>query len=663
MSNDINNLLDSLFGSSEETGGQSKMAREAQEFLDSLEKSKNGKNADSSQTLLDEAKKLEELNKSVKNDLTEISKRLETDGFNSAVKAQEKNKDLNASFKSVHNKVSGKIIGQDEFISNLLKAFKRPFVMGKSSDLPMGKVIINGKTGTGRHSTLTHMVKELHAENVLDSADIFTVDLSLYQSSEQGKLFTQDLFAAFFSKSSVIVFENYDKCHKSLLSNLTQLVSRGEIILNSRYSMQKGMLIDVGTALVPNAISKINSKGQYLIFLTNDSSNKLADNMGAGFFESIDDVCTTTQFDNKSLNEISKLNFEELIKKCKDLLNFSISYEGDTPHFLTNAYSLTQGVNSMINFCDKCFDALSNFKLNSDLDDCALNVSCDKERLIFSHPQNEIIVALEDSNVNIEALEEIKGSLDELVGLANVKEYVYSLEENYKIQQLRKEQGLKQSAMSMHMIFTGNPGTGKTTIARLVSRYLKNIGVLTGGQLIEVTRADLVGRYVGHTAPLTNQVISSAIGGVLFIDEAYSLCRGEDDSFGLEAVDTLVKGMEDNRDNLIVILAGYTNEMNEFLKSNSGLVSRFPNIIEFPDYTVEELYKITEIIVRSKGYKLDESCKELLISKFIKMKISPASGNGRLVRNLVESAILNQSKRLVKDNSDKYEILTKEDFS
>ena len=145
-----------------------------------------------------------------------------------------------------------------------------------------------------------------------------------------------------------------------------------------------------------------------------------------------------------------------------------------------------------------------------------------------------------------------------------MKEYLLSLENHIKVSQLRKQRGLKTAEISKHMIFTGNPGTGKTTIARIISRMMKVCGILKQGQLVEVTRADLVGKYVGHTAPLTMEVINSALGGVLFIDEAYSLYRGKDDSFGLEAIDTIVKAMEDHRDDLIVILAGYSKEMSEF---------------------------------------------------------------------------------------------------
>lgn len=216
----------------------------------------------------------------------------------------------------------------------------------------------------------------------------------------------------------------------------------------------------------------------------------------------------------------------------------------------------------------------------------------------------------------------------------------------------------------MHMIFTGNPGTGKTTIARILAKYLKAIGALRGGQLVEVTRADLVGRYVGHTAPLTNTVIQSALGGVLFIDEAYSLYRGGEDSFGLEAIDTLVKGIEDNRGDLVVILAGYTREMQLFLSANSGLASRFPNQIEFPDYTGEELYRITLSIAKSKGYNLDESCRDVLIQWYDEQQAADAAtnGNGRMARNVLEKAILNQAKRLIADADADLALLLPGDF-
>ena len=223
---------------------------------------------------------------------------------------------------------------------------------------------------------------------------------------------------------------------------------------------------------------------------------------------------------------------------------------------------------------------------------------------------------------------------------------------------------MKTAEVSKHMIFTGNPGTGKTTIARLISRYMKAIGALSRGQLVEVTRADLVAQYVGQTAPLTMSVIKSAIGGVLFIDEAYSLYRGKDDSFGLECIDTIVKAMEDNRDDLIVILAGYSREMSVVLESNSGLKSRFPNTIEFKDYTGEELYAIAKIQAKSKGYVIAEGAEEELTDYFDEVQSINAAeaGNGRLARNIIEDAILRQSRRLVHHPDEKMDELKLEDF-
>ena len=245
-----------------------------------------------------------------------------------------------------------------------------------------------------------------------------------------------------------------------------------------------------------------------------------------------------------------------------------------------------------------------------------------------------------------------------------VKEIVLSMEEHAKVAQMRHKQGLKNAPVSRHMIFTGNPGTGKTTMARLIARLFKALGLLSQGQLVEVSRSDLVGRYVGHTAPLTRQVIESALGGILFIDEAYSLVRGKDDSFGLEAVDTLVKGMEDYRDDLIVILAGYSREMSEFLEANSGLQSRFPNILHFADYTGGELTQIAQSIARGKEYVIEESCLNDLTIYFntVQMNDSQRSGNGRLARNVVEKAILNQSGRILKHPQARLDLLVREDF-
>ena len=263
-----------------------------------------------------------------------------------------------------------------------------------------------------------------------------------------------------------------------------------------------------------------------------------------------------------------------------------------------------------------------------------------------------------------ETLDELLAQLHQLVGLQNVKDELESLIHLLRIRTIRQERGLPLPQTSLHMVFSGNPGTGKTTVARLLSKIYARLGVLKKGHLIEADRATLVSGYVGQTAIKTKKVVEKAMGGVLFIDEAYALYRGGEDSFGLEAIDTLVKGIEDHRDDLVVILAGYTKEMQLFLSANSGLASRFPNQIEFPDYTGAELYKILCSIARSKGYTLDAACELPLVTYFDRKQAEDAAtnGNGRMARNTLEKAILNQSKRLVADPDASLELLVVGDF-
>ena len=633
---------------------------------------------DMNAALLEQQKKLDEMlrkqNAELRRDTTQealaqsrkMLEDMEADGLLAKGTTEVRQEHL-GSFEGLAAEVKKTVLGQDAFVDGVLRAMRRPFVLGTEAPTARNVILLCGAPGTGRHFALTETARCMAARGLLQSDKLAVMDLALYPNPGAEKLFLQDLYAALHAPGEILVFEHYESCYPGFLKTLADLTVKGSAPLSSRYLVNKeGILVDAGTALAPGAVSRITPCGKYLVFFSQKGREALADKFGAAFVSALGDVCETSAFAREALAALAAQQLNALAAKVKTRLGLTLSAGADVRDYVAAQCSPKQGAEGLSACCDKIFRALSEYCLQTD---AALTGT-----ITLTAREDGLDFALNDAGPQklfdllpaayTGAVEETRKELNDLVGLAPVKEYVFGLADNIQVQQRRAAAGLKTASLSMHMIFTGNPGTGKTTIARLVAKYLKAIGALKGGQLVEVSRGDLVGRYTGHTAPLTNSVIQSALGGVLFIDEAYSLYRGEQDSFGLEAIDTLVKGMEDHRDELVVILAGYTREMETFLTANSGLASRFPNKIEFPDYTADELLDITNVLARGKGYRLAGSCTEPLRGYYERRQAEDArtAGNGRLARNTLEKAIFHQSRRLVAEPAAELDVILPSDL-
>lgn len=547
------------------------------------------------------------------------------------------------------NKVATELVNlyplQKEFITKLMVAFKRGFIL-KSKNNYKNLITILSNEEVIVTDILNQVTTKMNDEVLLLGGNGY-IDCAEFSDADKLPHFQNALIEQLNTKNEIIIFKNFKVLCKEGVKFLSSMFCDGKAKYN-------------------NGANELDGDNRYFVILTSAKQEEFAELVGKDMFSVIGDLIELNELTQEEINQFSTNILNNYILKMRQELNISLFYDTNIIPIVVNAYNKNIGMKSVDIFIEHTiYKALVEFKLRQQ--------PAVEQKVIIIFDGNQLGIFWNDTVIPLDkllpkamnnGLEEVKQKLEKVIGLDPVKEYVLKLEDNVIAQKMRENSGLKTSAVTMNMIFTGNPGTGKTTIARIVAEYLKALGVISEGQLVEVSRNDLVGEYQGQTAQKTAEKINSALGGVLFIDEAYALCRNANDTFGLEAIDTIVKMMEDNKNNLVVILAGYSNEMREFLKNNSGLKSRFPNIIDFPDYTPKEMYRIAEGIAKSNDYIIAPECAEPLINYFEKKnsKGKNDSGNGRLARNTVEKAIVNQSKRILQENSGDYQTLLLVDF-
>ena len=568
-------------------------------------------------------------------------------------------------FDALEYEMTQYVIDQEDYIRSLCIAFKRPFLL-EPNDTFKNMIFVFGGKGSGRNYSISVIAKLLSILKLIKNSQIYNLDFSHYKDDDSAeKLLLPDLYKAFYSDAPIVVINNFDKgCNKSL-QYLSILGINGTLKLDKRYAWKAGELQDTTGSYTRGTRDDLSANGKYIICVSDQNKSFYSKVFSKEFTDKIKDVLETKPLSKEALAQIGNNYLEEIKRKLKEKVNIEIKSNGIVEAILS--YSATKdgahGIKKAL------YDGIYIPTV-----DKYLYEQQGRGSILDIHFEDGVIYANGEKlselsgGFNREALDKLKSELDNIVGMSTVKDFVYKLEQHVVFE--RKRVNSDSLDLSLHMIFTGNPGTGKTTIARIVAKYLKELGCINSGHLVEVTRNDLVGRYVGETAQKTSEVIERALGGVLFIDEAYSLARGKEDPFGVEAVDTLVKYMEDYRDNLVVILAGYSEEMRDFLNINSGLKSRFNYQIDFPDYSADELLEIADIISESKGYSIDPECKMLLLDFFEKKQIPGKndSGNGRMVRNAIEKAITNHSQRLSGiddsiDISSQMTVLNAEDFN
>ena len=580
-------------------------------------------------------------------------------------------------FKEIEKLLKSELIGQDLYIKNLINYIKDKTVKNEK-----GVILLVGEKDTGKKTSVRLLIEQMYKEELIESDNINEINLDTYNFKLGYNAFLSDLHEKLKSKSKCIMFKNIQDAMEEIVNVISELCLNSCFNLNDDYIIKNNVFVkadekdqeEINDILKSEKIhkEKINQlicNNKFIVFTSDDKNIDLEKVFGNNL---IDKMFYTKDLDEKERNIVVKRRVIETINKIKEELSLDIMIDLNKDESNKEYFGICKYLQeSYKKDSDFGISEYVIYKLNNPLRNLVIKENIKLNSRLFVYVENDEIYCKVDSqsyklsDYTTPTLEEAKYKLNSIIGIKELKEFIYNVQNNYKVQNIRERLGLTTSKISMNMIFAGNAGTGKTNAARTTFEYLNALGLLSRGVFREVSKADFVSENTNETAKKTMEVINSAIGGVLFIDEAYSLCESEEDKVGKEIVDALLKGIEDNRDDLVVILAGYENDMEKFLSMNPGLKSRFPNKIHFEDYTPYEMYAIAVNIAKSKGYKIADNVEDDLIDLFAKNQISGKNdlGNARFVRNIVENAIMDASKKYLQDKQKKIDLLERHNFN
>lgn len=567
----------------------------------------------------------------------------------------------------IKNKLNREFIGQKEFFDEITNYF-----ISKIEENEKGILLVAGQRNTFKKVSIRCVFEELYKENLIIKKKLEEIDLASYNFNLGYNAFLSDLYEILNSdKSEGIMFKNIEKASDEIIKVLSKIQPNSCINLKNNYTIKNKFLVEAEKD-EKNTINQFICHNKFFIFVYNYEDKNEMDELIENTFSNIDKVLTTKELTEREKNSIIRKRLNNEIEKIKNNFGIQIVLGFKDATLDKDRYGVCEYLQN--SFSKKGSFDISEY-INYTFSHPIINL-INKEGLrqgdkALVYVENNDLRCRVNSTVyrllkySVPTLEEVKYKLESMIGVKELKEFLLNIENNHKVQKIREKLGLRTSYISLNMIFAGNAGTGKTNAARITYDYLNALGLLSKGTLVEVSKADFISDNVSETAKRTNDIIKSALGGVLFIDEAYSLYEGEEDRVGKEIVDALIKGIEDNRSNLIVILAGYEKDMEEFLGINQGLKSRFPNIIHFEDYTPTEMYEIAIQIAKSKGYRISKNVKNDLIDLFTRNQLTGKNdlGNARFVRNIIENAIIYSSRKYLNNNKSEIDLLEREDFN